>query len=149
MKKQLLFHSNFNSYWWDGTTYYERDEFHGTGKEKPVSRKRVLETATINNALRFMPLNCVNCGRETMLAKNFQYECNRCGHIQKAKMRTDRWEAQADPRNSTVIISVDGIPRVSLMQEIVIHGLDNCDPVQVKEELLLGYFDILEELNIL
>ena len=149
MKKQLLFHSNFNSFWWDGENYYKRDEFHGTEKEFPVTRKEVLKTAEINNALKFMPLNCTNCGREAMLAKSFEYECKSCGHIQKAKMRTDRWTAKADPDNSTVIISVDGIPRVSIMQEQVIHGLEQCDPVQVKEELLLGYFDILEQLNIL
>lgn len=150
MEKKLLFYSNFNSYWYDGANFFERDWVQtGNTEERTVTRSKVLKIAKINNALKFMPLKCCNCGRDEMFEKDFQFKCERCGWIQKTKLRNDRWTAKGRPDKNTVEIAVDGIPRVSLMQEIVIHGLEDCDPVQVKEELLVGYFDVLEDLHIL
>ena len=58
------------------------------------------------------------------------------------------WEAQGAPKDSTVVISADGVELACIMQEQVIHGLEHCKGDELKEELILTYSDILEDLNI-
>lgn len=156
MRKNLLFYSNLDSYWYDGEKFWSRNEMYDASKKvwKEVTREKVERIAEINNTRKFLlevednVHHCPNCGVHAFRGKQYAYKCGNCGWEMKLNCKVDAWSV-IGLSNGALEVSVNGVPKASIRQEIVIHGLDECEPKMIKGEMFVGYVDVLEDLDIL